>query len=785
MAVDEAAPTKKILTLLEAVGEEYREAIHNGKIARPIEYDEAKAFLEDARRRWESISVDAAARRDVDEKLQAIDAAMTALHDVEAVRAQVNAARQQVMHATGVESEVFPPQSPSFERGRMLFVENCSSCHGEGGDGRGENAAKLSPPPANFTDPLFMDGETPYDFFHVITLGKRTSAMPAWGDVLSLQERWDLVSYLWTLAPGRARLAEGQGLYLAQCAGCHGAGGDGRGPWASSLLTPVRDLTQLAITTRRSNLELVAVVAEGVAATAMPPFERSMDDEERRKVVSFLRVLSLGGMPQGAGGDGDGASARGGRVAKLARFLARSYEQAFGGDPGSDARELAEARALADQLGRATTVLASPLANDIAEPLRGAVARVQSLVAATASIVAVTEAAEQAASLAEASVPPTTADAIGELGETESALEESTRLLEAAVAAYANGDAQALGLASDAYFAFEPVERHLGGVAPQLKAGVEEKFVHLRQALKKADDPAGVRGVVASIQEDYAAARLQLKPPSSQTGLFFQAAAIILREGFEIVLVIGALLGYVAKAGYPEMIRFIHAGTIGGVVASLITAFAFGEILRMTPGSASVLEAATMLLASMVLFWVSYWLVSKAEADRWQRYIRSKVHSALEGRRRLALVGAAFLAVYREGFETVLFYQALLAGTPQGETTIALGIVAGLAALAVVYVLFKRLQVRLPIGQFFLITGVFLYAMAAIFAAQGVYELQEIGWIPLTSLPWMPTIPLLGIFPTLETALVQAAFLLLLTYAAITIRERHRRSKQDPEGAKG
>ena len=89
--------------------------------------------------------------------------------------------------------------------------------------GQGPDAADLSPPPANFTDPRFMRGETPYDFFHVISLGKRGTAMPEWDDVLSIQDRWDVVSYLWSLSYGESVLAEGQGVYLSQCASCHAA----------------------------------------------------------------------------------------------------------------------------------------------------------------------------------------------------------------------------------------------------------------------------------------------------------------------------------------------------------------------------------------------------------------------------------------------------------------------------------------------------------------------------------------------------------------------------------
>jgi hypothetical protein len=127
--------------------------------------------------------------------------------------------------------------------------------------------------------------------------------------------------------------------------------------------------------------------------------------------------------------------------------------------------------------------------------------------------------------------------------------------------------------------------------------------------------------------------------------------------------------------------------------------------------------------------------------------------------------------VYREGFETVLFYQALYGSAPTASMTIAGGCLAGTVALLVVTVLFRRFQVQIPIRQFFFVTGLFLYAMAAIFAGQGVHELQDAGVIAVTPLNGIPTVELLGIHPTVQSLALQAVFLVLLIYAtAVTLR---------------
>ena len=348
---------------------------------------------------------------------------------------------------------------------------------------------------------------------------------------------------------------------------------------------------------------------------------------------------------------------------------------------------------------------------------------------------------------------------------------------------YARGDQQAASLAGDAYLEFEPLETRLGAVDPGLKGGIEERFLHLRQVLHAPGNEAEVRSLTSAIHSDFAAARAALQPHTSPYALFVQSATIILREGFEVVLVIGALLAYVVKAGNPAMQRPIYVGTGAGIVASLATAVVMEEVLRSYPSSSDLLEGCTMLLAAAVLFFVSYWLVSKSEADKWQRYIRGKVHTAMSNGRGVALASAAFLAVYREGFETVLFYQALYGSAPATPMTVTAGCIAGSMALLVVTVLFRRFQVQIPIRQFFFVTGLFLYAMAAIFAGQGVHELQDAGIVPVTPLNGVPTIELLGIYPTLQSLGLQAVFVALLLYATAVTLRASRRAAAEPQGA--
>ena len=239
----------------------------------------------------------------------------------------------------------------------------------------------------------------------------------------------------------------------------------------------------------------------------------------------------------------------------------------------------------------------------------------------------------------------------------------------------------------------------------------------------------------------------------SATSLFLQSFFLLVREGLEAILIIGALLTFLAKTGAQDRKRDIHVGVGAAVLASLFTAVLLETVFQVTPARREVLEGAVMLTASAVLFYVSYWLLSKIEVARWNQFVRSRVQDAVTSGSALALATAAFLAVYREGFETVLFYKALVLAGPAGSTFVPVtaGIALGSLVLVAVYYAINRFGVRLPLKPFFAVTGLFLYYMAFLFAGRGIAELQEGGIIATTVLPWAPRIPALGIYPTVES----------------------------------
>jgi high-affinity iron transporter len=198
-----------------------------------------------------------------------------------------------------------------------------------------------------------------------------------------------------------------------------------------------------------------------------------------------------------------------------------------------------------------------------------------------------------------------------------------------------------------------------------------------------------------------------------------------------------------------------------------VTAVVLMTLLAAMPATREVIEGITMLIAVAVLFSVSYWLISKVEAAKWQQFIQEKVTNALEHGGGRALAFVAFLAVYREGAETALFYQALFNEGTRVLMPISLGMLVGAVVLAVIFTLFYRFGVRIPLRYLFGSTSVLLYYMAFVFMGKGIRELQEGNAISITILPGFPHVELLGLYPTLETLIAQLVLLVLFVFALL------------------
>lgn len=351
---------------------------------------------------------------------------------------------------------------------------------------------------------------------------------------------------------------------------------------------------------------------------------------------------------------------------------------------------------------------------------------------------------------------------------TKKTFNEIFLLLNQSIDAYReNQNREAVESAVDSYLTYEKVEKQLISKRKELGLKLESSFGRLQAEIKRKASIDLVEKVGQTITDDLKEAQQILTQEIGFTGLFIQSLSIIVREGFEAILIIAALITFLVKSRNRDKIKAIYMGVLIGIIGSFITAYILQEILDISMASQEMMEGVIMLVAVVVLFYVSYWLVSKIEATKWQNYITGKMQKAVTTGSAFTLSMVAFLSVYREGFETVLFYKALYLYAGDNSAGIIPGFVVGCVVLAVVYFLINQLGMRIPVKWFFVVTSVFLYYMAFMFMGKGLHELQMGGALRLTSANFVPEIPWLGMYPTWETFIGQ--MILVVAYAGALV----------------
>ena len=320
-------------------------------------------------------------------------------------------------------------------------------------------------------------------------------------------------------------------------------------------------------------------------------------------------------------------------------------------------------------------------------------------------------------------------------------------------------------IAFDAYLTFEQIETELRARNAGVASDLETTFGWLRSRVARADD-AERRAIRERLLAGLERAERVVADRPSAMSLFVSSFFLMLREGFEAILIVAALMTFLAKAGASERRRDVARGAWLAVAASVLTWILIELLFQITPGQREALEGFTMVLAAAVLFYVSYWLLSKIEAAKWTAFVRGKMQSALSSGSGMALTAVAFLAVYREGFETILFYKALFMSAGSSGVPVIGGIAVGAVGLVGVYFLINQLGLRVAMKPFFAVTGVMLYYMAFVFAGKGIAELQGAGLVPLTVIERAPRLPMLGIYPTVESLAVQGLLVILALVAA-------------------
>lgn len=528
--------------------------------------------------------------------------------------------------------------------------------------------------------------------------------------------RWKMIeAYKVAVAPKASPdLKRGAALYAAQCAACHGTEGRGDGIAAKGLDPAPSNFHDRGRMAQRSVYGLYSTITLGVGGTAMTGFGK-LSEDERWALAQHVATLGL------------------------------------------DQERISKGHALW-QAGKG----------------KNEIGTLRAMVTLTDNEVTEKYGADTAAAFAWLKANPQTLAAI-----KEDHITYARRLLGESVSAYRagkSGEAQQLALTS--YLeGFELVESSLDTLDRNLRQEVETQMIAYRDLLRRGAPVEAVAQLAERIDSLLTASADRLgNSRLSATTAAISAYFILVREGLEALLVVAAIIAFLAKSGRREAMPWIHAGWIGALVLGAVTWFVASTLIAISGATRELTEGVTALLAAVILIYVGFWLHGKSYAHAWKAFIDQHLGAALQGGTLWALAGVSFLAVYREAFETVLFYQALWQQVGEGaHGSVVIGFLCGAATLAVLAWAILRYSIRLPLGPFFTVCSALMAGLAVVFTGHGIKALQEAGVI--AAVPFGNfNLPALGVHATVEGSLAQLFVLLSVIAAFVWSHHANRKS---------
>lgn len=493
-------------------------------------------------------------------------------------------------------------------------------------------------------------------------------------------------------------------LYAQQCGACHGPAGRGDGPAAANLNPPPIAFTDANRAAQRSPFALYEVISQGLKGTAMTSF--SALPEQDRWALAFY-VGSLAYSPE-----------------------SRAQGEALWREDAGLRRHISTLETLAHSSeAELTKGVGEGNAKAITAYLR---------------------------SRPQAVTQPAAGIAAGSFALARQRLTDSIR-------AYKAGrfsEAKALALSS--YLdGVEPVEPTLASRDRALMREIETTMGQFRSQLGRGASIKEASAQVAKVEVLFDRAEQVLSASETDaTTAFLGSFTILLREGLEALLIVIGMIAFLRKAERREVLPYVHAGWLGALLAGVLTWGVATYLVGISGANREVTEGLSAVFAAAVLLSVGIWMHQKSLAGRWQQYLHEKMSAALTRRSALFLFSLAFIAVYREVFETILFFAAMW--SEQNKGAILAGLGAGSVALALVALLLLRFSKRLPIAKFFSISSMLIAVLAVVLVGKGVAALQEAGWVA-QALVALPRIEWLGVYPSWQSLSAQV----LVAIAAI------------------
>lgn len=495
-------------------------------------------------------------------------------------------------------------------------------------------------------------------------------------------------------------LNRGTALYDSKCAECHGATGHGDGRRADTLDPRPINFSDRARASQRSVFAYKQVIDQGLDGTAMESFAE-LPDQDRWALAFRVGTFAY---PASLASDGK----------RLWQADTRLRQRI----PDLAALAAITPKVLRDEMGarQADAVIAYLRSNP---------------------------------------------GAVGSRASPGSLALARTKLADS-IKAYQRGDRDAAKqLALSAYLdGFEPLEPSLSSRDGALLREVEQAMGEFRARIAQGRSSAELATQAKVLDGLFVQAERALAPSaSSAASTFISAFTILLREGIEALLIVIAMIAFLRKAERPDALKYVHAGWAVALAAGAVTWVIATTMIAVSGASRELTEGFGGIFAAFVLVFVGIWMHGKANAEAWQRYVREKMDKALSQGSGWFLFTLAFVVVYRELFETILFFAAMW---EDSATALLAGVIAGGLALAAIAFVMLRYSARLPITQFFRYSSVLMASLAVVLAGKGVGAIQEAGLIGVTPVPGFPRIDLLGIQPTLQVMLAQAAALIAL-----------------------
>lgn len=512
---------------------------------------------------------------------------------------------------------------------------------------------------------------------------------------LQLRERVIQVSGI-AQAPDRwPNLTNGRRLYLASCAPCHGERGLGDGPASVGLQPKPTNFRAGPAASDITPFRASNAIRVGIPGTPMAAWP-TLSDTEVWDLAFYVSSLHV-----------DGSPARGpALVNDLMAASTQSDRQLMASLPGTDAdkrAKIAGLRLYSDEQG------STPGQGRRAEP------------------------------------PNTLTLARNYLAQASNtyAKQDFDGAEQAALLAYLEG--------------IEPVEPRLRANDPAFVADLESRMSAVRSAIAARQPAQNLHSLIAIAYQYIDTADQRLNEHAEGPWFtFVLTVGILVREGFEAILILIALLAVIRASGAVRVARWVHGGWMAALAVGLLAWFFSGWAMAFSGAQREMLEGVTALVAVAVLMYVGFWLHSRTEISRWTHFIDVQVREMLHGGNLWGLAAIAFMAVFREAFETVLFPRAItLEGGAAGTRAMALGVAISLAGLLALSWFLLKFSARLPIRRIFTLSSALMVLLAIVLTGKGLHALQETGRVAVTSTPWRWSSELVGIYATWESVLAQ------------------------------